>query len=348
MPRTKTKPAKVRYHRILKLPPLSRDQFEGLRANIAINGVLVPIHVDSDGAKRGIIDGVYRKDIADEFGYDCPEIVHAGLDEEEKRTLARALNLARRTLSTDQKRELIADQLQETPDKSSRWIAKALGITHPTVLSVRAEMAATGKVYQLDRTIGLDGKSRPAKYGFRGGNHSVAQPRPSGIATPPGICRFLHDLISAKYRIRTILDPCAGAAALTRPWKGRQIVAFEAARGQDFFACPDHISCDLVLCNSPFNNENRRPFLPQMFLERILAVVPAKTPIALFAPMGMRLNQSKVSTRWRWLRDHCPPITSIVSLPVDIFPKVQFHSEILLFNMPKLAPHYFLPDKYLR
>jgi ParB-like chromosome segregation protein Spo0J len=43
-----------------------------------------------------------------------------------------------------------------------------------------------------------------------------------------------------------------------------------------------------------------------------------------------------------------PPITSIVTLPHDVFQSVKVHSEILLFNMPKLKPHYFLPDKYLR
>ena len=42
------------------------------------------------------------------------------------------------------------------------------------------------------------------------------------------------------------------------------------------------------------------------------------------------------------------PITSIVTLPHDVFGSVKVHSEILLFNMPKLKPHHFLPDKYLR
>ncbi len=60
--------------------------------------------------------------------------------------------------------------------------------------------------------------------------------------------------------------------------------------------------------------------------------------------MGFRLNQRKISKRWKWLRDNCPPITSIISLPLDIFDNVQFHSEILIFNVPKLKPHYFLPD----
>jgi DNA modification methylase len=154
--------SKVKYQPVLKLPPLPADQYEALRANIAVNGVLIPIIVDSDGRKRGIIDGNHRKKIADELGYDCPEIVQAGLDEDEKRTLARALNLARRQLNSEQKRELIADQLKETPERSSRWIAKMLGVHHTTVSSVRAEMASTGEFSQLDRTLGQDGKYRPA------------------------------------------------------------------------------------------------------------------------------------------------------------------------------------------
>jgi hypothetical protein len=36
---------------------------------------------------RKIIDGNYRKQFADEFGYSCPEIVQEGLDKEEKRVI---------------------------------------------------------------------------------------------------------------------------------------------------------------------------------------------------------------------------------------------------------------------
>jgi len=133
-----------------------------LRDNIAANGVLVPILVDSNGPCRKIIDGNYRKAIADELDYDCPEIVHAGLDEEEKRTLARALNLARRQFSTEQKREVIADQLRETPGWSLRRTAKMLGVDHKTVASVRDDLHSSGEIPQFDRTVGLDGKYRSA------------------------------------------------------------------------------------------------------------------------------------------------------------------------------------------
>ena len=72
------------------------------------------------------------------------------------------MNLARRQLKAEQKRELIADQLRETPDKSLRWVAKMLGVHHTTVGSVRGEMQSTGEVSQLTRTLGADGKYRPA------------------------------------------------------------------------------------------------------------------------------------------------------------------------------------------
>ncbi len=96
--------------------PLLYEQFVALRDNIAVNGVLVPILVTED---KQIIDGNYRKAIADELGYDCPEIVQNGLTEEEKRTLARALNLARRQLTQEQQRQLIADQLREPPERAN-------------------------------------------------------------------------------------------------------------------------------------------------------------------------------------------------------------------------------------
>lgn len=349
MPRAKVRKAtkNPRYVPVLKLPPLPPDQFAALRDNIAVNGVLVPILVDCDGRRRRIIDGNHRKQIANELGYDCPEIVQAGLEENEKRTLARALNLARRQLDTGQKRQLIADQVRETPNWSFRRVGKMLGVDGKTVASVRAEMEATAEIPQLGRTVGLDGKSRPSSFVFNGG--SPSNPRPNTIATPPGICRFLHDLISPHYKVKTILDPSAGAGALTKPWRHRKVIAYEILKGRDFFTCPKQIRCDLVLCNPPFNNNTGESrFLPQIFLQRILKVVPRGTPIVLFAPMALRLDQTSRSSRWRWLRDNCPPITSIVSLPHDAFGTVKVHSEILLFSLPKLAAHYFLPDRYLR
>jgi len=63
--------------------------------------------------------------------------------------------------------------------------------------------------------------------------------------------------------------------------------------------------------------------------------------------MGFLLNQRRKSKRWRWLRDCGAEITSIVSLPLDIFPDVEFHNEILIYNVSGINPHYFLPEELL-
>lgn len=156
----KPKTRKPKYEPLLKLPPLSAEEYEGLRASIAVSGVLVPILVDCDGPRRRVIDGSHRKQIANELGYDCPETVVAGLTEEDLRAMARALNLARRQLNTTQKRELISQQLRETPQHTNRLIAKMLGVSHPTVASVRADLTHVGKsVSTQERRVGADGKS---------------------------------------------------------------------------------------------------------------------------------------------------------------------------------------------
>jgi hypothetical protein len=184
-------------------------------------------------------------------------------------------------------------------------------------------------------------------YVFQAGD--VRNRRPSNTTTPPGVCRFLHDIISEKYTVKTILDPCAGRGNLTRPWKGCKVIAFEATKGKDFFQCPDSIKSDLVLCNPPWSGGGKTAKSPvSMFLERILEVVPKRTPIVLIAHWSFRMDQDKKSSRWKWLRDECPPISSIITLPHDIWADAKVHSEILLFNMRKLRPHYFLPDEYLR
>ncbi len=77
---------------------------------------------------------------------------------------ARQLNMQRRYLSQEQKRGLIEAQLRDTPERSNRQIAAGLGVNHETVGAARERLEATGEIRQLDRTIGADGKSRPASY----------------------------------------------------------------------------------------------------------------------------------------------------------------------------------------
>ena len=89
------------------------------------------------------------------------KVIRAGMTEEEKRTHARKLNMARRQLNREQKQELIREQLRETPEKSNVMIANALGVTDKTVANQRRIMETTSEIPMLKKTVGADGKERP-------------------------------------------------------------------------------------------------------------------------------------------------------------------------------------------
>lgn len=250
MPATvKKTPWKPRYEPVLKLPPLPYDQFLALRDNIAVNGVLVPIIVDSDGQKRRIIDGNYRKAIADELGYDCPEIVaKEGLSEDEKRTLARALNLARRQMTQEQKRQLVSDQLRESAGRSNRWVGKQLGVHHATVAAVRAEMEETGQIDQLERTLGNDGKYR-AKRVFQ--NPPELRRPLDFYPTPPHATQALVD---REQFTGLILEPACGEGAVVRVFRkhGYDVEATDILDGNDFFARTEKAAN--IVTNPPYRH----------------------------------------------------------------------------------------------
>jgi type I restriction enzyme M protein len=183
-----------------------------------------------------------------------------------------------------------------------------------------------------------------------------------------------------------VLDPCCGSGNLLAPFKHKTETIGIDLESQQFEVPPDlfvkHNFLDiekgkvypaigeesdydlildkpgLVLCNPPFNTyeDNRtwmkehnlgKALLPEVFADKIFELYGDDVRLILFVPMGMRLNQRTFSKRWRKMRDKYPDISSIISLPLNIFPNVEFHNEILIFNIDGLKPHYFLPEMYL-
>jgi hypothetical protein len=204
-------------------------------------------------------------------------------------------------------------------------------------------------------------------------NNYHAHPKRSDIYTPVGVAQFLHDVLQhglplkrqsgpcggggrCQHAFHTIFDPAIGNGRLTEPWRhsGRTIIGCDVIRRQAecrHYYCQQYetladvaFAPDLVLCNPPFNGASGRRLYPEVFLAHTFQLFGAQQPIVLFAPMGMRLNQRRKSTRWRWLRDCGAKLTSIVSLPLDTFPNVEFHAEILIFNVRRIEPHYFLTE----
>lgn len=141
------------------MPDLSPEDYAELKADIQSRGVQVAVEYDEAG---NILDGHHRVRACTELGItDWPRVVRVGWTEEQKREQARKLNLARRHMTRDQRRELIRQQVLETPEKSNRQIAQSLGVDHKTVGSQRSELAARGEIPHLSTITGADGKTYP-------------------------------------------------------------------------------------------------------------------------------------------------------------------------------------------
>jgi hypothetical protein len=135
------------------MPPLSAEEYAKLRADIAENGVLVPVVKDHHG---NLLDGHHRSQVADELGVKYRVDVVTVRDDAHARSLARMYNLARRHLTREQKRQLIADEVTADPVRSDRAIARVIGCDHKTVGSVRREIAGEIPHPESDSPTELD------------------------------------------------------------------------------------------------------------------------------------------------------------------------------------------------
>ncbi len=129
------------------MPELAPEEYEALKADITANGIIVPVVVDQHGR---VLDGHNRKAIAVELGIECPVAVREVTDDDDAIDLAVTLNCARRHLSREQVREVIANEIERRPDDSDRAIARRVGCSPSTVAMVRALAAGRAQVSNLD------------------------------------------------------------------------------------------------------------------------------------------------------------------------------------------------------
>jgi ParB-like chromosome segregation protein Spo0J len=172
-----------------RLPPLSPTEYEELKADIAKRGIITPIvgyKIPVNGAKTKdhdtevvVIDGANRVQIAAALGIPDRAATACGRDpiptayvgcrcteqptQKQPEALADDLNLHRRHLTPEQRREYIAKVLKDKPQRSNRQVAAQTGTDHKTVGAVRVKLEATGEIPQLQGTEGRNGKVRPAR-----------------------------------------------------------------------------------------------------------------------------------------------------------------------------------------
>lgn len=194
----------------------------------------------------------------------------------------------------------------------------------------------------------------------------------SSIYTSDRVVLFLESIISPfMNRYFRVLDTSVGTGNLLTPFKKNRKETF----GYDIDNNPERKFCDnfilknflseekaipgidLVIQNPPFNTDKRnkdwlkenklgKALLPEVFTDKVFSLYPGVSLISI-QPMGFRLNQRIKSNRWKKYQKSTNKISSIISLPLDIFDEVEFHVEIVCWNMSYLKPHYWYDPKFL-
>ncbi len=107
---------------------LSASHFEMLKRDVEVRGIVNPILVDENDKT---IDGHQRRRVAAELGIGCPRITVEGLTDDEKLSLAIALNTFRRHLTGVERSSAL--QKMAHLGMSTRRMAEATGLSQSTV-----------------------------------------------------------------------------------------------------------------------------------------------------------------------------------------------------------------------
>nr|CAL00075.1 hypothetical protein SPICINP17_004 [Spiroplasma citri] len=201
-------------------------------------------------------------------------------------------------------------------------------------------------------------------------NNYFDNQKKSTVYTPNELSEYLFNLLKDKISKGYIFDPCVGKGSLLKPWgkagwevKGVDIEnqGFKNTILKNYLEITldnlDNKKPALIVMNPPFNIDiktqeyiknnkekfgSSRPFLPEVWLKKVIELFGKNIPILMFTPYGFRLNPTSKSARWkRFIKNDYPEISSIISLPKDIYKEVMFHSEIIIYNINNLRPHYF-------
>jgi hypothetical protein len=180
-------------------PLMSQDELKALAEDIKTNGLQQPIILWRESSTDAPVldDGRNRLDALASLGWLGPPRERAprepikkykrrvqlsplwiGDDEDEccvipeqcfqiaggdPYDLALSLNIQRRHLSAEQKRELIAKMLKAKPESSDRSIAEPLRVDHKTVGAVRHDLEDRGEIPHHDKRTDSRGRQQPAK-----------------------------------------------------------------------------------------------------------------------------------------------------------------------------------------
>jgi ParB-like chromosome segregation protein Spo0J len=153
-------------------PLMSADELKVLGEDIKKNGLRTQVTTWTDGdGNLWLIDGrnrldalelaglnlvkggKFKNELPDQYVRDCDDPYAAAV----------SLNIHRRHLTAEQKRDLIAKLLKATPEKSDRQIAEMVKVDHKTVGAVREQVEGRGEIPHVPARTDTKGRKQPAK-----------------------------------------------------------------------------------------------------------------------------------------------------------------------------------------
>ena len=185
------------------------------------------------------------------------------------------------------------------------------------------------------------------------------------------LCMYhaLPKLFNVEYAHKyVIFDPAVGTGQLLKYFTedyfctyGCDIIDYKDRDFTDYFYQHSFLekdkfsfTPDLVVMNPPFNtyqlnkdylkeHSMGKALLPEVFIDKVFSLWP-RVKLVSIVPMGFRLNQRIKSSRWKKYSklelSGEQRITSIMSIPLDTFSGVEFHVEVLFWNMYNMQAHY--------
>jgi hypothetical protein len=151
LPEVLTPWADIIHPAALLLPRPSERDYNELKTNIQAHGMRQPLAIWVDERDdEWLLDGVGRLQVlveenqpilADDNKWLVPTVTYRADRGDDPYELALSLNLARRHLSAEQKRQVIRDLREQRPELSDRAVARMAGVSPHTVASEREAAA---------------------------------------------------------------------------------------------------------------------------------------------------------------------------------------------------------------
>jgi hypothetical protein len=228
-------------------PAMTEQEFDDLVGDINIHGQRNPVDIWNGE----IIDGKHRALACQRLEIEPRYQERRFKDEAGARAYVISLNMARRHLTPEQKRKLIAELLKTDPTKSDNSIAKQAKTTNKTVAAQRKKLEGRKEIPNVSKRTDAKGRKQPAKKGSKGPAEVELKPKAEPKVEP-------------KAELKAEPTYCCSFCAKSQHEVGRLIAADRSGSG--VFICNECVvlCVDLLLEEQGVNIDERQKLVERL------------------------------------------------------------------------------------